>query len=82
MDKEPSNMERVLELSESIMTKCGGLPKVIDVVAGHYNWSSDKLTYLKLKDINDNFMHILERLPSLRGCFLGCSITWKLARMT
>lgn len=64
-------MERVSELSEGIIAKCGGLPKVIAAVADHYNYnmSSYKRTYLKLKDINDNFMNILEGLPNLRGLF-------------
>ncbi|XP_066337537.1 uncharacterized protein [Miscanthus floridulus] len=68
IDLEPSDMKHVSELSKSIMAKCGGLPKVIDVVANHYNMSY-KEPYLKLKDINDNFMHILEGFHSLRGLF-------------
>jgi hypothetical protein len=60
-------MKHVLELSKSIMAKCGGLPKVIDVVAKHYNMSYEP--YSTLKDINDNFMQILEGFHSLRGLF-------------
>ncbi|KAJ1254894.1 hypothetical protein BS78_K310400 [Paspalum vaginatum] len=64
-DMEPSEKE----LSQSIMVKCGGLPKVIAAVAEWYNKSFNKRSYLKLKDINDNFMEKLEGFHSLRGLF-------------
>ncbi|KAJ1277123.1 hypothetical protein BS78_05G270200 [Paspalum vaginatum] len=57
------------ELPQSILVKCGGLPKVIDAVAEWYNKSFDGRKYLKLKDINDNFMKKLEGFHSLRGLF-------------
>ncbi|KAJ1277126.1 hypothetical protein BS78_05G270500 [Paspalum vaginatum] len=58
---EPSEKE----LSQSIMVKCGGLP--IAAVAEWYNKSFNKRNYLKLKDINDNFIEKLEGFHSLRG---------------
>lgn len=60
---------RVLELSERIMARCGGLPKVVAAVAECYKKSSEKGMYLKLKDIDDNFMHKMEEAPSLSGLF-------------
>jgi hypothetical protein len=60
---------RVSELSKSIMAKSGGLPKVIDAVAHHYEILMLEETYMKLKNINDNFMQILEGSDSLRGLF-------------
>lgn len=64
-------MARVWELVETILAKCGGLPKVIDAVAGYFrNYVPyDKQIDLRLEDINDNFMHILEGMHSLRGLF-------------
>ncbi|RLN08808.1 Disease resistance protein RPM1 [Panicum miliaceum] len=60
---------RVSGLSKRIMARCGGLPKVIAAVAECYKKSLEKGMYLKLKAINDNFMHILEGAPSLSGLF-------------
>ncbi|CAL5010956.1 unnamed protein product [Urochloa decumbens] len=66
-DMEPEDLDK--ELSESIMAKCGGLPKVIDAVADYYKVSPLVRSHLKLKDINDNFMQILDRSESLRDLF-------------
>jgi hypothetical protein len=51
------------------MAKCGGLPKMIIAVAEYYKKSIKKGMYLKLRDINENFVHNMEQDQSLSGLF-------------
>jgi hypothetical protein len=60
---------REMELSEHILAKCGGLPEVITAIGKYCRFGYE----YKLKNINENFMEILETnvlyFDCLRGLF-------------